>query len=119
MANSFGLLLLAIAILFSIGYVKRDAKFFSKYMAILLMSLCVGAGVKVAVNKITAKTAPEKTTVTTKVLSSTRIATPFVSENATTCLECVSKNVLRSDNFVLQVEGLPTRLLTTAFIDDS
>lgn len=119
MANSFGLLLLAIIILFSIGYVKKDAKFFSKYMAILLLSLCVGAGVKVAKNKIFVKTTPEKTTISTEVLSSTRTATPFVLENAMTCLEFVSKNTLRSDNSVFQVEKLPTLPTAVEIINDS
>lgn len=119
MANSFGLLLLAIVILFSIGCAKRDAKFFSRYMAILLMSLCVGAGIKVAKNKINAKMVSEKTTVNTEVLSSTRTATLFVLENAMTCLEFVSKNILRSDNSVFQVEGLPTLPIAVEIINDS
>ena len=46
MANSFGLLLAAIVICFIIARLMKDAKALSRLMAILVIGLLVGAGVK-------------------------------------------------------------------------
>ena len=46
MANSFGLLLAAITICFIIARLMKDAKAFTRLMAILAVGLIVGAGVK-------------------------------------------------------------------------
>lgn len=119
MANSFGLLLLAITILFCIGLARKDAKFFGKYMVILLLSLCVGAGVRAAMNKIKTVNTLITTTINTEVLGSTQAVSPFVSENTMSCLEPASKNITRSDNSVFIVSKLPTNTAISEFIDDS
>lgn len=119
MANSFGLLLLAIVSIFIVARCMKDAKAFTRFMAVLVIGLLVGAGVKVAVNKITATTSPEKTVVIEKCSEySTHTSTPFVLETGLAKLECASKNQ-RSDNFSTETEGIPTLPISTAGIDDS
>lgn len=118
MENSFGLLLLAIVIIFIIARLLKDAKAFTKYMAIFLVSLFVGAGVKIAVNKLIATTS-EKTVIIEKVPRSTYIASSFVLENSIACLDCAGKSMQRSDNFLIKTEGLPTLQIPIVGINDS
>ena len=63
MANSFGLLLAAIVICFIIARLMKDAKAFSRLMAILVIGLLVGAGVKEVYKECTST--PEKAAVAT------------------------------------------------------
>lgn len=119
MANSFGLLLLAIVIVFIIARLQKDTKAFTTLMAILVVGLLVGAGAKAVVVRMTTANTPEKTVVLEKIPYSTHISTPFVMENGLASPECVSQNAKGSDNFSIQTEGLPTTITEIAQIDDS
>lgn len=115
----FGLLLAAVIVIFIIARLMKDAKAFSKLMAIFAISLIVGAGVKEAVAQVTT-TSPEKTTVisTGSVPMHSTVA-PFVAEPAvTTNLDYASKEVSDRDSVVIEVE-VPTERIESAYEDDS
>lgn len=118
MANTFGLLLLAVIVAFICAQLLKDAKAFGRFMAILLFGLVVGAGAKALVKKLT-KT-PEKTTViSTEVTPTQTSITPFVAENTVARLESVSKEIVTRDSVEVEVEGLPTQIRNVELIDDS
>lgn len=119
MANLFGLLLLTVVIIFTIAILLKDAKAFPKYMAILGISLLVGTGARALKSKIDSFNSPEKTVMIEKVSYPTCTSTPFVTENGLKQIECMSQDVKRRDNFLIQTEGLPIAALKTAGIDDS
>ena len=120
MANSFGLLLAAIVICFITARLMKDAKAFSRLMAILVIGLLVGAGVKEVYKECTST--PEKAAVATVE------SAPTYSSNTPVCLECITfairtirvrKTRLKRDSTVTEAEGLPTARTESKFIDDS
>lgn len=118
MASTFLMLLVATIILFFIARWMRDAKAFSRFMAILTVGLIVGTGIKSAVT--TADNTPEKTVVTTAVASPMHNSTtPFVLEKVDANLDYASKDTIASDSVVVETEGLPTRDNKSELIDDS
>lgn len=118
MANTFGLLLLAIVIAFICAQLMKDAKAFSRFLIILLLGLVVGAGVKAIVNKT--KQAPEKTVVVSTEVTPTQSNTsPFVLESVIACPDSVSKEIVTRDRVGAETEELPTALLDNAYLDDS
>lgn len=116
MANSFGLLLLAVVVAFICAQLMKDAKAFSRFMIILLLGLIVGAGVKA----ITKKLAPEKAeVVSTEVTPMPVSTTPFVVESTIANLELVGKEIVTRDRVETESEGLPTSILVKEYQDDS
>ena len=116
MANSFGLLLAAIVICFIIARLMKDAKAFSRLMAILVIGLLVGAGVKEVYKECTST--PEKAAVATVE------SAPTYSSNTPDVLPCnqdytSKENKAERDSTVTEAEGLPTARTESKFIDDS
>lgn len=119
MANTFGLLLLAICIAFICAQLMKDAKAFGKFMLVLLLGLVVGAGVKALTKKLD-KVTPEKTVVAPTITTPTQNGiTPFVLENTVACPDSVSKDIVVRDRVEAETEGLPTALINVAYLDDS
>lgn len=117
MANSFGLLCFAVVIAFVAARLLKDAKAFSKYMAILLISLLVGAGIKVALSENTET--PEKTVVIPTDSVPMHNTTPFVVEIVDANLDCAGEGITERDSVEIEAGGLPTTRQECAFIDDS
>lgn len=112
------MLLLAIVVIFVIARLLRDAKAFTRLMAILAVSAIVGAGLKHSIVKYLNK--PEKATVvSTEVTPTQSSITPFVLENTNACLDSVSQEKVTRDSVETEVEGLPTTLNEVSYIDDS
>ena len=115
MANSFGLLLAAIVICFIIARLMKDAKAFSRLMAILVIGLLVGAGVKEVYKECTST--PENAAVSAPTYSSN---TPVVWNVLPCNQDYTSKeNKAERDSTVTEAEGLPTARTESKFIDDS
>lgn len=119
MANSFGLLLAAIVICFIIARLMKDAKAFTRLMAILVVGLLVGAGVKKVYTECTST--PEKTAVVTVE------STPTYSSNSSVVWNVLpsnqdytsKENKVDRDSTVTEAGGLPTARTKSEFIDDS
>ena len=87
-------------------------------MAILAVSVIVGAGVKETVVK--AASTPEKATVvSTKAVPTQRNLPPFVLEETNACLDSVSQENTARDSVETEVEGLPTVRKEIGYLDDS
>ena len=119
MANTFGLLLLAVSIAFIVAQLMKDAKAFGKFMGVLIASLIVGAGAKAVVNKITANEPEKAVVVSTEVVPTQSSITPFVSEDTVAFPEIASKEITTRDRVETETEGLPTQRTENAYIDDS
>lgn len=119
MANTFGLLCLAVVIAFIASIVMKDAKAFSKLMAIMLISLIVGAGVKKLV-KIIDDNSPEKTVViSTKSASMHNTVSPFVLETVNADLDCAGQSTVERDSVEIETEGPTKERRESAYLDDS
>lgn len=116
MANTFGLLLLAIVVAFICAQLMKDAKAFSRFLIVLLLGLVVGAGTKAIVNKMT-KEVPEKTIVAPTKVTPTQDSIAYIS-NTTACLDPVSKEIVTRDRVEADIEGTP-RTIDVAYADDS
>lgn len=121
MANSFGLLCLAVVIGFIASIVMKDAKAFGKLMAIMLISLLVGAGVKKLVDitndDITSEKIAVVSTESTPMHSS---ISPFVLEDTVAIPDCASKEIVERDSVEIEAEGVPTKQrVKSSYIDDS
>ena len=115
--SNFILMLLATVVVFIIARLMKDAKAFTRLMAILAVSVIVGAGVKETVVK--AASTPEKATVvSTKVTPTQSSISPF-TENANACLDSVSQENVTRDSVETEVEGLPTVREEIGYLDDS
>lgn len=111
-------MLLATAIVFVIARLMKDAKAFTRLMAILAVSVIVGAGVKETVVK--AASTPEKATVVSTSVTPTQSSlSPFVLEKTDACLDSVSQENVTRDSVETEVEGTPTKLIEVGYIDDS
>lgn len=111
-------MLLATVIVFVIARLMKDAKAFTRLMAILAVSVIVGAGVKETVIK--AASTPEKATVvSTKVTPTQSSLSPFVLEKTDACLDSASQENVTRDSVETKVEGTPTVLEEVGYIDDS
>lgn len=117
MTESIGFMLLAIIVVFVLARLMKDAKAFTRLMAILAVSVIVGAGVKTAV--ASSNTSEKATVVSTKVTPTRDSISPFVLENTDACLDPVSKEIVTRDSVETEVEGLPTERLEVDIIDDS
>ena len=119
MANSFGLLCLAVVIGFIASIVMKDAKAFGKLMAIMLISLLVGAGVKEVYKECTST--PEKAAVVTVESAPTYSSNTPVVWNVLPCNQDYTskENKAERDSTVTEAEGLPTARTESKFIDDS
>lgn len=119
MANLFGLLLAAIVICFIIARLMKDAKAFSRLMAILVIGLLVGAGVKKVYKECTST--PEKAAVVTVESAPTYSSNTPVVWNALPCNQDYTskENKAERDSTVTEAEGLPTARTESKFIDDS
>ena len=116
MANTFGLLLLAVVVAFIYAQLMKDAKAFSRFMIILLLGLIVGAGIKAIVKKFV----PEKAeVVSTEVTPMSVNTTPFVLESVAASLEPAGKDIVTRDSVEAESEGLPTTLINVSYQDDS
>lgn len=112
------MLLLAIVVIFVIARLLKDAKAFTRLMAILAVSVIVGAGLKQSIEKYFDE--PEKATVvSTKVTPTQSSITPFVLEDTGACLDSVSQEIVTRDSVETEVEGLPTVRNEVSYIDDS
>lgn len=122
MANSFGLLCLAVVIGFIASIVMKDAKAFGKLMAIMLISLLVGAGVKELVDITNDDITSEKTAVvSTESTPMHSSIFPFVLlEDTVAILDCASKEIVERDSVEIEAEGVPTKQrVKSSYIDDS
>lgn len=110
------MMLLAIFVVFVIARMMKDAKAFTRLMAILAVSALVGAGVKQAL-----ASTPEKATVvsTEKAVPTQGSITPFVQEDTAANLDPVSKEIAARDSVETDVEGVPTVILDCGIQDDS
>ena len=118
MTNIILWLLLAIVVIFVIARLLKDAKAFTRLMAILAVSVIVGAGLKQSIEKYFNQ--PEKATVvSTKVTPTQSSIAPFVLESTDACLDSVSQETVTRDSVETQVEGTPTVLKEVSYIDDS
>lgn len=119
MANSFGLLLAAIVICFIIARLMKDAKAFSRLMAILVIGLLVGAGVKEVYKECTST--PEKAAVVTVESAPTYSSNTPIVWNVLPCNQDYTskENKAERDSTVTGAEGLPTARTESKFIDDS
>ena len=121
MANSFGLLLAAIVICFIIARLMKDAKAFSRLMAILVIGLLVGAGVKELVDITNDDITSEKTAVvSTESTPMHSSISPFVLEDTVAIPDCASKEIVERDSVEIEAEGVPTKQrVKSSYIDDS
>ena len=111
-------MLLATVVVFIIARLMKDAKAFTRLMAILAVSVIVGAGVKETVVK--AASTPEKATVvSTKAVPTQSSLSPFVLEKTNACLDSVSQENIARDSVETEVEGTPTIVEEIGYIDDS
>lgn len=119
MANSFGLLLAAIVICFIIARCMKDAKAFTRYMAILALSLVVGAGARQLYNKYIAT--PEKAAVVTVEPTPMHNSnTPVVWSVLPCNQDCAGQeDTVGCDSTVTEAEGLPTGEIESEYLDDS
>lgn len=118
MTNSILLMLLASVVIFVIARIMKDAKAFTRLMAILAVSALVGAGIKHSVS--TTESIPEKATVvSTNVTPTQNSVSPFVLENVDACLDSVSQEKVTRDSVETQVERAPAELGNIDYIDDS
>lgn len=109
-------MLLAVVILYAIAWLKKDPRVFTRSIALMVLGLIVGAGVKYTVLAAT----PEKATVATEISVPTHNDTTSLVLNVMPAvLDCASKEVTESDNSVAEVEGLPTVRQKCSYIDDS
>lgn len=115
MSNIILMLLLAIVVVFVIARMMKDAKAFTKLMAILAVSALVGAGVKQAI----ASTPNKATVVSTEAVPTQDSISPFVLEDTVACPDPVSKEKTARDSVETEVEGLPTVLIENGIQDDS
>lgn len=111
-------MLLATVVVFVIARFMKDAKAFTRLMAILAVSAIVGAGVKETVVK--AASTPEKATVvSTNVTPTQSSLSPFVLEETDACLDSVSQENVTRDSVETEVEGTSTVIKEVGYIDDS
>ena len=111
-------MLLATVVVFIIARLMKDAKAFTRLMAILAVSVIVGAGVKETVVK--AASTPEKATVvSTKAVPTQSSLSPFVLEKTNACLDSVSQENTARDSVETKVEGVPTVIEEVGYLDDS
>lgn len=117
MANSFGLLLAAIVMIFIIARVMRDAKAFTKLVATLAIGVIVGAGVK----HLTKVNASEKTAVVSIESAPTCNDSASVVWKALPAnLDYMSKdNNAERDSIETEAKGTPTVLQECEYQDDS
>lgn len=112
------MLLLAIVVIFVIARLLKDAKAFTRLMAILAVSVIVGAGLKQSIEKYFNQ--PEKATVvSTEAAPIQSSITPFVLENTDACLDSEGKDIAARDSVETQLEETPTVLNEVGYIDDS
>lgn len=110
-------MLLAVVILYVIAWFVRDPRVFTRSIALVVLGLIVGAGVKSTIKSINA---PEKATVATEVSIPTHNdSTSLVLNVVPAVPDCVSKELIESDNSVTDVKGLPTVRQKCGYIDDS
>ena len=118
MIQTIVLMLLATVVVFVLAKIMKDAKAFTRLMAILAVSALVGAGLKVSASK--ANTEPEKATVvSTNVTPTQSSITPFVLENTDAYPDSVSQEQVTRDSVETEVEGLPTVNKVVGYLDDS
>ena len=116
--SNFILMLLATVVVFVIARFMKDAKAFTRLMAILAVSAIVGAGVKETVVK--AASTPEKATVVSTIAGPTQSSiSPFVVEDTVANLDSVSQASTARDSVETEVEGLPTVREKVGYLDDS
>ena len=120
MANSFGLLLAAIVIIFIIARCMKDAKAFTRLMAILALSFTVSACVKSVITKYNSSKAHENTTVVSAVSTPTCNDSISVVEKVESAdLDCMSKDIVERDSAEIHVGKELTELVNSEYIDDS
>lgn len=115
MTNIILMMLLAIVVVFVIARMMKDAKAFTRLMAILAVSALVGAGVKQAI----ASTPEKATVVSTKAVPMQDSISPFVLENTAACPDPAGKEIAARDSVEIEVEGLPTVRNEVSIQDDS
>ena len=109
------MMLLAIVVVFVIARMMKDAKAFTRLMAILAVSALVGAGVKQAI----ASTPEKATVVSTEAVPMQDSISPFVLENTAARLDPAGKEIAARDSVEIEVEGLPTVRNEVSIQDDS
>lgn len=119
MANTFGLLCLAVVIAFIASIVMKDAKAFSKLMAIMLVSLIVGAGVKKLVEITSNDTSDKTVVVSTESTSMHNTVSPFVLETVDADLDCAGQSTVERDSVEIETEGPTKRRVESTYLDDS
>lgn len=119
MANTFGLLCLAVVIAFVASIVMKDAKAFSKLMAIMLLSLLVGAGVKELVKLTSNDTSDKTAVVSTESTSMHNTVSPFVMETVNADLDCAGQSTVERDSVEIETEGPTKQRVESTYLDDS
>lgn len=120
MANSFGLLLAAIVIIFIIARCMKDAKAFTRLMAILALSFTVSACVKSVITKCNNDETRENTTVVSTISAPTcNDSTSVVEKVESANLDCMSKDIVERDSVEIHVGKELTALRERGYIDDS
>lgn len=119
MANVLLALLIATVVLFLLARKLRDAKLFGRGVATLLISLLVGAGLKVTINQINSYNPEKAAVVSTRSTSTHNSTSPFVLEKVDANLDCASKNIVERDSVETEAEGLPTMRVKKEYQDDS
>lgn len=120
MANSFGLLLAAIVIIFIIARCMKDAKAFTRLMAILALSFTVSACVKSVIVKYNTNETHDSTTMVSTVSTPTcNDSTSVVEKVESANLDCMSKDIVESDSVEIHVGKELTELNKSEYIDDS
>lgn len=114
MSNIILMLLLAIVVVFVIARMMKDAKAFTKLMAILAVSALVGAGVKQAI-----ASTPNKATVVSTEAVPTQDGINLYKIDTVACPDPVSKEITARDSVETDVEGEPTVRIEVGYIDDS
>lgn len=113
------MLLLAIFVIFVIARSMKDAKAFTKLMAILAVSALAGAGIKHSFVK-TDNAIPEKTTVvSTNAVPTQNGTAPFIQGGTSTNPDSVSKDTTARDSVETKVGKLPAIVLENDIQDDS
>ena len=114
MTESILCMSVAAVIIFVIARLMKDAKAFTRLMAILAVSALVGAGLKQAI-----ASTPEKTTVVSTEAVPTQDSINLYKIDTVACPDPVSKEITARDSVETEVEGEPTVRIEVGYIDDS
>lgn len=88
-------------------------------MAIMLLSLLVGAGVKELVKLTSNNTSDKAIVVSTESTSMHNTASPFVLETVNADLDCAGQSIVERDSVEIETEGPTKPRVESTYLDDS